>query len=473
VTAEFSGATLSLAWGLPFAGLLLSIAFVPLVAPRFWHAHFGKLALFWALVLLVPFATKFGAREAAHGVTHAILEEYVPFLAILFSLFTIAGGICLRGTLAGTPVANTGLLALGAALASIMGTTGASMLLIRPLITANARRLHRAHAVVFFILLVGNVGGALSPLGDPPLFIGFLKGVDFFWTTRALAIPTLFVTIALLGVFFLLDTTFYRKETPPKWASPSPYALSPDGSRRQPAVSSAPDASASAKDVPLQLEGVANFVLLAAVIGAVLMSGIWKPGVELEIAGARVELQKIVRDIALILLGVASVAITPRAVREHNQFHWAPIIEVAKLFAAIFVTIFPVLAILGAGKNGALGPLVALLADENGDLRDQRIFWVTGVLSAFLDNAPTYLVFFNLAGADAQRLMDVTPRALAAVSMSAVYFGALTYIGNAPNFMIKAIAEDRGIAMPSFFAAFGWASVLMLPLLAVVAVTWV
>ncbi len=221
------------------------------------------------------------------------------------------------------------------------------------------------------------------------------------------------------------------------------------------------------------MEGVANFILLAAVIGVVLMSGIWKPGVELEIAGAHLELPKIVRDVALLALGAASVAITPRAVREHNQFHWAPIIEVAKLFAAIFVTIFPVLAILGAGKNGALGPLVELLADEHGDLRDQRIFWVTGVLSAFLDNAPTYLVFFNLAGADAQRLMDVTPRALAAVSMSAVYFGALTYIGNAPNFMIKAIAEDRGIAMPSFFAYFGWASLLMLPLLAVVAVTWV
>ncbi len=473
MTAEFSGATLSLAWGLPFAGLLLSIAFVPLVAPKFWHAHYGKIALFWALALLVPFATRFGARDATHGVAHAILEEYVPFLAILFSLFTIAGGICLRGTLAGTPAVNTALLALGTALASVMGTTGASMLLIRPLITANAKRLHRAHAVVFFILLVGNVGGALSPLGDPPLFIGFLKGVDFFWTTRTLAMPTLFVTIALLGTFFALDTILYRRDTPPKWASPSPYALTPDGARRSPAAASASDPSAAAQGGPLRLEGVANFLLLAAVIGVVLMSAIWKPGVELEIAGAHLELPKIVRDVALLALGAASVAITPRAVREHNQFHWAPIIEVAKLFAAIFVTIFPVLAILGAGKDGALGPLVELLADENGDLRDQRIFWVTGVLSAFLDNAPTYLVFFNLAGADAQRLMEVTPRALAAVSMSAVYFGALTYIGNAPNFMIKAIAEDRGIAMPSFFAYFGWASVLMLPLLAVVAVTWV
>ncbi len=238
MTAELDGTTLPLAWGLPFAGLLLSIAFVPLLAPRFWHAHYGKVALFWALVLLVPFATILGLREATHGVAHAILREYVPFVAVLFALFTIAGGICLRGTLTGTPAVNTGLLALGTALASVMGTTGASMLLIRPLLSANASRRHRAHAVVFFILLVGNVGGALSPLGDPPLFIGFLKGVDFFWTTRALAIPTLFVTIALLGMFFLLDTIFYRIDTPPSWTRPSPWALRPADAGRAPAVPS-------------------------------------------------------------------------------------------------------------------------------------------------------------------------------------------------------------------------------------------
>ncbi len=221
------------------------------------------------------------------------------------------------------------------------------------------------------------------------------------------------------------------------------------------------------------MEGVANFVLLAAVIGAVLMSGIWKPGVELEIAGAHLELQSIVRDVALVLLGVASVAITPRAVREHNQFRWAPIIEVAMLFAAIFVTIFPVLAILGAGRDGALAAVIKFIADAEGNLTDPVIYWLTGMLSAFLDNAPTYLVFFKLTGGDAQRLMEVTPGTLAAISMSAVYFGALTYIGNAPNFMLKAIAEDRGVPMPSFFAYFAWASLLMLPLLAVVAAIWV
>jgi Na+/H+ antiporter NhaD/arsenite permease-like protein len=445
--SEFSGATLSLLWGLPFMGLLLSIAIVPLFSPGLWHRHYGKFAAAWAFALLAPFAVVFGPGEVMHSVAHAIALEYVPFLAILFALFTIAGGVCVRGTLAGTPALNTGLLALGAGLASVMGTTGASMLLIRPLLTANESRRHKVHSVVFFILLVGNVGGALSPLGDPPLFIGFLKGVDFFWTTRALALPTAFLAAALLAIFFVLDSIFYRKE-PPRTAPPA--------------------------DRPrLALEGTPNFILLAGVIGAVLMSGLWKSGIAFDIAGARVELQNAARDAALILLGLASLAITPAAVREHNQFHWEPIVEVAKLFAAIFVTIFPVLAILGAGDEGALARMIALVGDGAGDPHNVIVFWMTGLLSAFLDNAPTYLVFFNLAGGDAQKMMGAYAQTLAALSMGAVYFGALTYIGNAPNFMIKAIAEDRGVAMPSFFTYLAYAAIVMVPLLAVISAIWV
>jgi Na+/H+ antiporter NhaD/arsenite permease-like protein len=445
--SEFSGATLSLLWGLPFIGLLLSIAIVPLFSPGFWHRHYGKFAAAWAFALLAPFAVVFGPGEAMHNIAHAIALEYVPFLAILFALFTIAGGICLRGALAGTPAVNAGLLALGACLASVMGTTGASMLLIRPLLTANETRRHKVHAVVFFILLVGNVGGALSPLGDPPLFIGFLKGVDFFWTTRALAMPTLFLVAALLAVFFVLDWMLYRKE-PPRAAQPA------DGPR-------------------LALEGTPNFILLAGVIGAVLMSGLWKSGIAFDIAGAHIELPNAARDAALILLGLASLAITPAAVREHNQFHWEPIVEVAKLFAAIFLTIFPVLAILEAGREGALAGMIDLVGDGAGNPRNVTVFWMSGALSAFLDNAPTYLVFFNLAGGDAPTMMGMYAQTLAALSMGAVYFGALTYIGNAPNFMIKAIAEDRGVAMPSFFAYLAYAALVMLPLLAVVSAIWV
>ena len=446
MTAEPSGATLSLFWGLPFAGLLMSIAIGPLVAPRLWHAHYGKVAFFWALTLLLPFAATYGGARAFHLVVDAILRDYVSFLAILFALFTIAGGICIRGALAGTPSMNTGLLALGALLASVMGTTGASMLLIRPLLSANASRRYRAHAVVFFILLVGNVGGALSPLGDPPLFIGFLKGVDFFWTTRVLALPTLFVTAALLGLFFACDWLLGRKE---------------------------PQRSGQPDERSLAIEGTANFALLGCVVGVTLLSGLWKPGVDFVVAGVTLPLQTVARNIAFVLLGIASLAITPSGVREHNQFHWSPIVEVAKIFAAIFVTIFPVLTILEAGRNGALAGLIRFVGDGAGNPRNVVVYWMTGLLSALLDNAPTYLVFFNLAGGNAQQLMGTGARTLAAISMGAVYFGALTYVGNAPNFMIKAIAEDRGVAMPSFFAFTGYAAAAMIPLLALVSLVWI
>jgi Na+/H+ antiporter NhaD/arsenite permease-like protein len=436
------GSELSLLWAVPFAGLLLSIALLPIFARHFWHTHYGKIAAAWAVVFLVPFVLRFGASETAHHVAHALLLEYVPFLIILWALYTIAGGIAVRGTINGTPPLNTALLALGAALASVMGTTGASMLLIRPLLAANERRRHKAHLVVFFILLVGNIGGALTPLGDPPLFIGFLKGVDFFWTTRALAVPTLLLVAVLLGVFYALDCRLQRNE---------------------------PALAATAKREPVRLEGSINFLLVATVVGAVLLSGLWNPGVEFEVLGASLEVQHLARDALLIALALASLAITPAAVREHNAFHWSPMVEVAKLFAAIFITIIPVIAMLSAGRSGAFATVVAMVTDGGGEPRNAMYFWTTGVLSAFLDNAPTYLVFFNLAGGDAAILMGPGKATLGAISMAAVFFGALTYVGNAPNFMIRAIAEDRGVAMPSFFGYLAWACVILLPLLAVVA----
>ena len=440
----FDAAQLSLVWGIPFVGLLLAIALVPMASHQFWHDHFGKVSAGWAAVLLAPMALVFGAGTALHGVAHALLLEYVPFVVILFALYTIAGGICVHGHVAGTPARNTALLALGAALASVMGTTGASMLLIRPLLTGNEGRQHRVHAVVFFILLVGNVGGALSPLGDPPLFIGYLKGVDFFWTTRALALPTIALCAALLAAFYVLDSIFARREPPP---------IEPEITRG-----------------PIRLEGARNLLLLAGVVGAVLLSGAWEPGIVFDVLGAPVELQNAVRDVLLVGLALLSLAITPRGVRERNAFHWAPIVEIAKIFAGIFVTIIPVIAMLQAGKDGALSPVIALVTAPDGTPRDPMYFWATGALSAFLDNAPTYLVFFKLAGGDAQALMGPLAGTLSAISMAAVYFGALTYIGNAPNFMIKAIAEDRGIAMPGFFGYLAYASLALLPLLAIIAI---
>jgi Na+/H+ antiporter NhaD/arsenite permease-like protein len=437
-------ADLTLWWGLPFAGLLLSIAIIPLIASHFWHAHYGKFAAAWALAFLIPFAYAFGASHALHEVVHVLLLEYLPFVIILFALFTIAGGISLRGQFRATPTINTGIIALGTVLASIMGTTGAAMLLIRPLLTANESRKYRAHAVVFFIILVGNIGGALSPLGDPPLFIGFLKGVDFFWTTRELLWPTLILALALLVIFYGLDHWLFRRE--PEWIAKCEHRLR------------------------IGIEGTPNFLLLAAVIGAVLMSGLWKPGITFDVLGTPLELPNVLRDVLLIALALISLSITSKEIRKHNAFHWEPIIEVAKIFAGIFVTIIPVITILAAGRDGALSSLVTFVRAADGTLDNRALFWITGVLSAFLDNAPTYLVFFNLAGGDAQVLMGPLASTLKAISMAAVYFGALTYIGNAPNFMIKAIAEDREVSMPSFFAYFAYSSALLAPLLLLVSV---
>jgi len=269
-----------------------------------------------------------------------------------------------------------------------------------------------------------------------------MKGIDFFWTTRALALPTLALCIALLGLYYVVDRALFAREAADNEPVPDPG--------------------------PLRLEGGFNLVLLGGVIAVVLMSGLWNPAVTFDVLGTELELQRVIRDLVLIGLALLSLKLTPAVVREHNVFHWGPIVEVAKLFAAIFVTIFPVVTILQAGPEGALGGVIALVSASRGVPDNFMVFWVTGVLSAFLDNAPTYLVFFNLAGGDPAALMGPLAGTLKAISMAAVYFGALTYIGNAPNFMIKAIAEDRGIAMPSFFAYLAYASVVMLPMLAVV-----
>jgi Na+/H+ antiporter NhaD/arsenite permease-like protein len=442
------GATLSALWGVPFIGILLSIAVFPLVAPIFWHHHFGKISGAWALAFLLPFAFVFGVDVAFGTFVHALLDEYIPFIVLLTALYTVAGGICVRGNLHGTPRLNTGILALGTVLASVMGTTGAAMLLIRPLLRANDNRKHVVHVVVFFIFLVANAGGSLSPLGDPPLFLGFLNGVSFFWTTTHLALPMLFVCVVLLVLFYTLDTYyFHRREEV-----------------RQPFLDPTPDSPG------LWLDGKINLVLLAAVVALVLMSGIWKPGIEFNVFGTHVALQNEVRDAALVVVTLVSLAVTPRSAREGNAFNWAPMEEVAKLFGGIFVTIAPVIIILRAGEAGAFAGIVHLVTDASGKPDDAMYFWATGLLSSFLDNAPTYLVFFNLAGGDAQTLMTQDASTLAAVSAGAVFMGANSYIGNAPNFMVKSIAESRGVRMPSFFGFIGWALVILMPVFLVC--TW-
>jgi Na+/H+ antiporter NhaD/arsenite permease-like protein len=441
---HLDGADLGLPWVLPFVGILLSIALFPLVAPTFWHHHFGKVSAAWALAFLLPFAAIFGLDLALYEALHTALLEYLPFIILLLSLFTVTGGLRLRTSLQGTPAFNTGLLALGTALASWMGTTGAAMLLIRPLLRANAWRRRNVHVVVFFIFLVANIGGSLTPLGDPPLFLGFLKGVDFFWTTEAMFLPMLVVAIPLLIVFYLLDHALFRRESGPP---PSPDAGEPT----------------------FRMEGTVNLVLLAGVVLAVLMSGVWRPRVSFTIYYVEVELQGVVRDVLLLLITFVSWKVTPVVTRKANEFSWFPIVEVAKLFAGIFLTIVPAIAILRAGTSGALAPVIEAV-NRGGEPVGAMYFWATGALSSFLDNAPTYLVFFNTAGGDAQALMGPLAQTLLAISAGAVFMGANTYIGNAPNFMVRAIAEERGVRMPSFFGYMGWSVVFLLPLFVVV--TW-
>jgi Na+/H+ antiporter NhaD/arsenite permease-like protein len=436
------GESLSLAWAVPFAGMLLSIALLPLLAPTFWHHHYGKVAAFWSLALLLPYSVLAGPGLALAQVVHTLLAEYIPFILLLTALFAATGGIHIKGNLHGTPVVNTALLAFGTAFASVMGTTGASMLLIRPLLRANDARRHRTHVVVFFVFLVANIGGSLTPLGDPPLFLGFLKGVDFFWTTRAMFGPMLVASAILLALFYLLDSWYYGQRGEALPVDPTP-------------------------DSPLRIEGWINLLVFGPVILlAVLMSGMWRPGVSFDVLGTEVELQNLVRDGLLVAVTWATLRFTPHVVRRANHFEWAPMFEVGKLFAGIFLTIIPVIAILRAGSAGAMAPLVALVGGAGTQPDNAMYFWMTGALSSFLDNAPTYLVFFNLAGGDAQTLMGPLATTLTAISAGAVFMGANTYIGNAPNFMVKAVAESRGVRMPSFFGYMLWSSLILLPLFA-------
>ena len=333
------GEGLAIFWVIPFVGILLSIAIMPLVAEDFWHHNFGKISLFWATLLIVPLLMSQGFSITVYEILHVGLLEYIPFIILLLALFTISGGVRLKGTLVGTPTLNTIIIFIGTALASWMGTTGAAMLLIRPLIRANSHRKNKVHVIVFFIFLVANIGGALTPLGDPPLFLGFLKGVNFFWTTSAMFLPMLFLVISLLIIFFVLDTYLFKKENISIEKEENPEKLG--------------------------LEGSFNLLLLAGVVGGVLLSGFWKPGISFSVYYVDVELQNIVRDTLLLGLTYASWVLTSQSIRKANEYTWFPIVEVAKLFAGIFITIIPAIAILKAGTQGALSGVVASVTNKS------------------------------------------------------------------------------------------------------------
>lgn len=433
------GERLPLWSGLPFVGILLSIALFPLFAPHFWHHHYPKVSAFWGAAMAVPFLIAYGG-SAVTEILHIYIIDYLPFIILLWSLYTISGGILLRGTLVGTPIVNVLLLLIGTFLASWMGTTGAAMLMIRPFLRANKHRKNRTFMVVFFIFLVANIGGALTPLGDPPLFLGFLHGVPFFWTMHIL--PHMLLTTAIvLGIYYVIDWIMYRKEEIVRISAEEKQSL--------------------------RLCGAYNFLFLVGVVGSVLLSGLLDLG-SVNILGVSRAVQDIARDALLIVFGVLSLKMTPKSLREENEFTWSAIKEVAYLFAGIFMTMIPCLAILKAGERGAAAFLVGAVNEP------WHYFWITGALSSFLDNAPTYLTFFTSVlgkfypgipeGEAVAQLIQTHPQYLGAISAGAVFFGACTYIGNAPNFMVRSIAEEAGTPMPSFFGyMFFYSMTILIP----------
>ncbi|MBI2931576.1 MAG: sodium:proton antiporter [Planctomycetes bacterium] len=426
----------------PFGTYLLLIAILPLVASHFWEKNRNKFILAVAAGLPVLGYLLLAQEHGAHWLAHSA-KEYAAFIVLLGALYVISGGIYLKGSLAGTPIVNTAVLAIGAVLASLVGTTGASMLLIRPLLRANEKRLRRAHIVIFFIFIVSNGGGMLTPLGDPPLFLGFLRGVPFLWTLR-LVFPWLLVNGLLLMIFNVLDQIVLNREE-----------------RRRPGAQLE---EVQQVRVPLRVMGSHNLLFLLGVIGVIFGAG-------------QLQQRRLLGDDAILAMQVVgmlamaglSMVTTSKALRRDNRFTWGPIIEVAVIFLGIFVTMVPALKVLQAmGESGRLA------LD-----RPWQFFWMTGALSSFLDNAPTYLTFASLAAGVVGNAQGVSinpddlsmllryplgEALLTAISCGAVFMGANTYIGNGPNFMVKAIAEEGGVRMPSFFGYMIWSIGILVPL---------
>lgn len=435
---ESLGSTLSFAYCIPFAGMLLSIAICPLVNGAWWEKFKGAAVLFWSLLFLVPFAIGNGAGTALNHFLEVILGDYISFIVLLFGLFCVAGNIRIRGTLAGTPKINVLLLLIGTLLSSWVGTTGASMLLIRPVIRANSWRKRKVHTMVFFIFLVSNIGGCLTPVGDPPLLMGFMHGVPFTWSFHLLPVLLLNVVL-LLALYFIIDSRAYKKDLA-------------DGAKPK----------ASEKTEKIGLEGAHNLIFLLCIVGAVILSGslaninaFFGNGIKIE--GEVTLTFATMIEMAIILLSAfLSFKTTKKEVRTANNFSWGAIQEVAVLFIGIFITMIPALLILSARGS------------ELGITKNWQMFWATGALSSFLDNTPTYLVFFETAVSlhatnEAIGSVIIPQTMLMAISCGAVFMGANTYIGNAPNFMIKSIAEENNIKMPSFFGYLFWSVCCLIP----------
>lgn len=438
------GASLSGLWALPFLGVILSIAIFPLVAPNFWSKHYGKISAIWALTIVVGIGISKGLGVTLHNLAQVMFEEFLPFIFLLLALFTITGGIKIRGSIKGTPKFNTLMLAVGAILASWLGTTGAAVLFIRPLLKANEHRRNKVHTILFFIFIVGNIGGSLTPVGNPPLLMGYISHIPFFWTMTHLFIPTFLTTAVMLVAYYLVDRYFFKKQ--------KSHMHEVDYSR-------------------LGIDGALNLLLLIFAIAAVVISSN-DFGIAFTLFEVEVNWSEVLELITLGFLTWASVKVTHKDIRKYNNFTWHPIIEVGKIFTCIFIAMSPLVAILRAGESGAMASLIHSLTDAAGNPANGVYYWASGMLSAFLDSAPAYLVFFNIAAAPSEAagmmphlyMVEHIPTTLLAITMGASFMGALSYIGNAPNMMIKAIAEENGVKMPSFFGYMLWSFGIMVPL---------
>lgn len=449
------GQTLPIWSIVPFVGMLLSIALFPLVKGEWWEKHQLLVAGAWSLVFLVPFVFAYGPEVTAEQLAETIVGDYIPFIVLLLGLYVVAGGIHIGGSIVGTTRNNVIILLIGALLASWVGTTGAAMLLIRPLLRANLWRKRKAHIVVFFIFIVANIGGCLTPLGDPPLFLGYLRGVPFFWTLQHIWPILLTNLVLLIGLFVLVDRHMIKKEGKESF--------------RQLELLQRADSK-----MPIHLQGWHNLFFLALIIAGVILNGLI-PQLEafidaetgmtfgFSVFGTHVGLEYVAQIAIIFVAMILSWFTTSRDDRSRNHFEWAPIAEVAKLFIGIFITMIPALALLRA-YGASLGIDTPV-----------EFFWSTGFLSSFLDNSPTYVVFLTTAGtlgSDAANALQTTvgvvdPSILLAISAGAVFMGALTYIGNAPNFMVKTIAEGAGVKMPSFFKYIVWSVGFLVPVFAV------
>lgn len=422
----------SLLWVIPFLGIILSMSFFPLACPKLWDRYSVYVPFFWSAIYLIAIGFVFGISEVFPAIFKPLVEHYVSFIVLISALYITSGGIFVDFPHKHGPIFNTAFLFCGSLLAGWIGTTGASVLLIRPLLRANSGRTYKTHLVIFFIFLISNVGGAATPLGDPPLFLGFLEGIDFFWFIKNLFPHILFISVSLCVLFFIIDTFLYKSE---------PDNLNQDTSG-------------------FSIEGRTNLFLILCILLAVILCNFEG---SFTLFGSKYNYASVLRSVILAAIAIISLKFTSQAPREKNYFSFAPIREVAELFIGIFITVAPIIHILHKGSAGELKFIFDWIA-PTGEFITDRCFWASGLLSSILDNAPTFLIFFHMISGNAAEMMTAKANLLTAISISTVFMGAITYIGNAPNLMVRSISKDYGVEIPTFAGYIIWSVTILFPL---------